>query len=81
MKIIYFLCFNIVLMAFQCMVSLELNFDMENPNFPILVITGTVRGQCVSILGDSGATQNFIDAQFVDYRGIHRLIYILNNVD
>jgi len=35
---------------------------MENPNFAILAIRGTVHGQRVSILVDSGATQNFIDA-------------------
>jgi len=43
-------------------------------------IKGTIQGQHVSILEDSGETKNFIDAQLVECRGIHRLIYMLNNV-
>jgi len=35
-----------------------------------LRIRGTVQGKCVSVLVDSGATHNFIDAQLVQRRGI-----------
>ena len=35
-----------------------------------LRVHGTVRGQRVSVLVDSGATHNFIDAQLVERRGI-----------
>lgn len=37
----------------------------------ILRIRGTVQRQRVSMLVDSGATHNFIDAQMVERRGIH----------
>ena len=40
------------------------------PKFLNLRIRGTVQGQRVSVLVDSGATQNFIDAQMVQRRGI-----------
>ena len=36
----------------------------------MLRVRGTVRGQRVSVLVDSGATHNFIDAQMVERRGI-----------
>lgn len=35
------------------------------PNFLTLRIRGTIQGQRVSVLVDSGATHNFIDAQLV----------------
>ena len=35
-----------------------------------LQIRSTVQGQCVSVLVDNGAT-HFIDAQMVEWRGIH----------
>ena len=35
-----------------------------------LRVLGTVRGQRISVLVDSGATHNFIDAQMVERRGI-----------
>jgi len=35
------------------------------PKFLTLMVRGTVRGQRVSVLVDSGATHNFIDAQLV----------------
>ena len=40
------------------------------PKYLTLRVRGTVRGQRVSVLVDSGATQNFIDAQMVERRGI-----------
>eukprot|EP00253_Pinus_taeda_P032154 PITA_32154 len=40
------------------------------PKYLTLSVRGTVRGQQVSVLVDSGATHNFIDAQMVDQRGI-----------
>lgn len=40
------------------------------PKYLTLRVWGTVRGQQVSVLVDSGATQNFIDAQMVERRGI-----------
>eukprot|EP00253_Pinus_taeda_P030212 PITA_30212 len=40
------------------------------PKYLTLRIRGTVRGQRVSVLVDSGATHNFIDAQMVERRGI-----------
>ena len=40
------------------------------PKYLILRVRGTVRGQRVSVLVDSGATHNFIDAQMVERRGI-----------
>jgi len=40
------------------------------PKYLMLCIRGTVRGQRVSILVDSGSTHNFIDAQMVEQRGI-----------
>eukprot|EP00253_Pinus_taeda_P003924 PITA_03924 len=40
------------------------------PKYLTLRIRGTVRDQRVSILVDSGATHNFIDAQMVERRGI-----------
>ena len=35
-----------------------------------LRVRGTIRGQRVSVLVNSGATHNFIDAQMVERRGI-----------
>ena len=40
------------------------------PKYLTLRIRGTIRGQRVSALVDSGATHNFIDAQMVERRGI-----------
>eukprot|EP00253_Pinus_taeda_P016285 PITA_16285 len=40
------------------------------PKYLTLCVRGTVRGQHVSVLVDSGATHNFIDAQMVERRGI-----------
>eukprot|EP00253_Pinus_taeda_P003165 PITA_03165 len=40
------------------------------PKYLMLRVRGTVRGQRVSVLVDSGATHNFIDAQMVEWRGI-----------
>ena len=40
------------------------------PKYLTLRVRGTVRGQRVSVLVDSGATHNFIDAQMVERRGI-----------
>jgi len=40
------------------------------PKYLTLRVRGTVRGQRVSLLVDSGATHNFIDAQMVEQRGI-----------
>jgi len=40
------------------------------PKYLTLRVRGTVRGQQVSVLVDSGATHNFIDAQMVERRGI-----------
>jgi len=42
----------------------------EVPKYLTLRVRGTVRGQRISILVDSGATHNFIDAQMVERRGI-----------
>eukprot|EP00253_Pinus_taeda_P033610 PITA_33610 len=40
------------------------------PKYLTLRVQGTVRGQQVSVLVDSGATHNFINAQMVEWRGI-----------
>ena len=40
------------------------------PKYLTLRVQGTVHGQRVSVLVDSGATHNFIDAQMVEWRGI-----------
>jgi hypothetical protein len=40
------------------------------PKYLTLRVQGTIRSQRVSILVDSGATHNFIDAQMVEQRGI-----------
>eukprot|EP00253_Pinus_taeda_P011506 PITA_11506 len=40
------------------------------PTYLTLRVQGIVRGQQVSVLVDSGATHNFIDAQMVERRGI-----------
>eukprot|EP00253_Pinus_taeda_P022227 PITA_22227 len=40
------------------------------PKYLTLRVRGTVRGQRVSVLVDSGATHNFINAQMVERRGI-----------
>ena len=40
------------------------------PKYLTLCVQGTIRGQRVSVLVDSGATHNFIDAQMVERRGI-----------
>ena len=40
------------------------------PKYLTLRVRGTVRGQGVSVLVDSGATHNFIDAQMLERRGI-----------
>ena len=40
------------------------------PKYLMLRVRGTIRGQQVSVLVDSGATHNFIDAQMVERRGI-----------
>jgi len=40
------------------------------PKFLTLRIRGTVQGQRVSILVDSGSTHNFIDAQIIQRQGI-----------
>eukprot|EP00253_Pinus_taeda_P036497 PITA_36497 len=40
------------------------------PKYLTLRVRGTVRGQRVSVLVDSGTTHNFIDAQMVEQRGI-----------
>ena len=41
------------------------------PKYLTLRVRGTIMGQRVSMLIDSGATHNFIDAQLVQMRGIH----------
>lgn len=40
------------------------------PKFLTLRIRGTIQGQQVLVLVDSGATHNFIDAQLVQRRGL-----------
>eukprot|EP00253_Pinus_taeda_P004408 PITA_04408 len=40
------------------------------PKYLTLRVRGTVHGQRVSVLVDSGATHNFIDAQMVERRGL-----------
>ena len=40
------------------------------PKYLTLCVRGTVHGQRISVLVDSGATHNFIDAQIVEQRGI-----------
>ena len=40
------------------------------PKYLTLRVRGTVHGQRVSVLVDSGATEKFIDAQMVEWRGI-----------
>lgn len=42
----------------------------EVPKFLTLRIPGTIHGQRVLVLVDSGATHNFIDAQLAQRRGI-----------
>ena len=41
------------------------------PKYLTLRVRGTIMGQIVSILVDSGATHNFIDTQLVQRRGIY----------
>ena len=41
------------------------------PKYLTLRVRGTIMGQRVSVLVDSGATYNFIDTQLVQRRGIH----------